>query len=428
MSANSLQPLLPICPTHPARASFVAYPTGGQDALALTQPLLCEALHSANKLRVAIVTETFPPEVNGVALRIAAMVHALASRGHQVQVVRLYQGAEKEPIAAPFGIETFLRRGVALPWYNIVRVGFPARGGLLRQWKNNPPDVIYIATEGPLGWSAAKVARGLGIPALSGFHTRFDQYTTHYGLSALRGIVETYLRHFHNLTNGTIVATEELKGELEEKGFHRVRVLPRGVDTQLFNPARRSFSLRKYWGATEDSLVALYVGRLAAEKSLDVVISSYRSMQAMNPGVRLVMVGDGPLRTDLAEVPDLILCGTQHGEALAAHFASADIFLFPSLTETFGNVVLEAMASGLAVVAYDYAAARAHMRHGYNGLQVPYANVERFHEAAESLVRHPETRITLAKDARAATLPLDSHRIYDALETVLFEAVKKGGL
>ncbi|CAK0753912.1 Glycosyltransferase involved in cell wall bisynthesis [Gammaproteobacteria bacterium] len=436
MSAISLHPAQLVdldssasfSPFHLLRENFVPIPSGTSQSSTLSRDSARTTPRNDGRLRIAIVTETFPPEVNGVALTVAEMVHALANRGHQIQVIRPRQPVEVQNTDSPAGVETLLRPGIVIPWYNALRLGLPSRAGLLRQWSNKPPAVVYIATEGPLGWSAAKAARDLGIPALSGFHTRFDHYTSHYGLAPLQGVVKAYLHNFHNLTQATVVATEELKQDLEEKGFHRVRVLPRGVDTKLFSPTYRNSALRASWGAAPDDPVVLYVGRLAAEKNLEVAISAYRAMQVVNPRTRFVLVGDGPLRVGLAQIPDLILCGTQRGEALAAHYASADIFLFPSLSETFGNVVLEAMASVLAVVAYDYAAARAHIRHRHDGLRIPCGNTEHFHTAALELIRDPAHRAALAEHARTTALQLDYCRIHDALEVLLHETVGKGGI
>ena len=167
-----------------------------------------------------------------------------------------------------------------------------------------------------------------------------------------------YLRHFHNRGVQTLIPTEELAGQLQALGFLRTQVLARGVDTTLFTQQRRDPSLRQRWGAEPTDPVLLYVGRLAAEKNLELAIHAFARIRQEQPSARLVLVGDGPLASRLqARYPDVIFPGMRIGADLAAHYASADLFLFPSLTETFGNVTLEAMASGLAVVAFDYAAA-----------------------------------------------------------------------
>src|SRR5262249_3999508 len=220
------------------------------------------------------------------------------------------------------------------------------------KWSANRPDVIYIATEGPLGWAALQTARELGIAVFSGFHTSFDRYSRYYHLGWLRRWVARYLSSFHNRTQGTLVASPDLRDRLCGMGMKNVSILGRGVDSGLFNPARRSASLRRIWQASDDDVVALYVGRIAAEKNLNLAIEAYRAMRRVANGTKFIVVGDGPLRAALQEKhSDIIFYGVHQGEELARCYASADVFLFPSETETFGNVTLEAMASGLVVVA-----------------------------------------------------------------------------
>jgi glycosyltransferase involved in cell wall biosynthesis len=228
--------------------------------------------------------------------------------------------------------------------------------------------VVQIATEGPLGWSALAAANKLRLPVASDFHTNFHSYSSHYGFGLLRRAIVAYLRKFHNKAAVTLVPTEGIRRELLGYGYENIEIIGRGVDTKLFHPGRRDPALRARWGANEDETVVLYVGRLAAEKNLALVFDAFDAMREAHPAIRLVLVGDGPERAVWqARRPDVVFCGTQVGGALAAHYASGDVFLFPSLTETWGNVTIEAMASGLAVVAYDCAAAEEVIRHGENG-------------------------------------------------------------
>ena len=220
----------------------------------------------------------------------------------------------------------------------------------------------------------------------SDFRTNFQAYSGHYRLGWLRGAIEAYLRHFHNRTDCTMVPTEALRAELQAAGFERTVVVARGVDTQLFDPLRRSEALRRQWGAAESDGVVLYVGRLAAEKNLEVLLQAFASMRRTDPRLRLVLVGDGPLRESLRQrCPEAVLAGQRSGIDLAAHYASADLFLFPSLTETFGNVTPEAMASGLPVLAFDHAAAGQLIEHGENGWLVPHGDSSAFVKFALNL-------------------------------------------
>ena len=298
-----------------------------------------------------------------------------------------------------------------MPFYPEVRVGLPAGRRLAGLWSEARPAAVYVATEGPLGWSAVAAARRARVPVWSGFHTRFHDYAAHYGGRWLRAPALAYLRWLHNRTRGTLAASEALRVELLSAGFDNVSVLGRGVDSERFHPAFRSAALRRAWGVGDGGLVAVYVGRLAAEKNVPLVIEAHRAMKANDGAARLVIVGDGPMRRQLERAhPDAVFCGMRAGEDLAAHYASADVFLFPSETETFGNVTLEAMASGLAVVAYDYAAAGAHVDHGVSGLLVPRGDSRAFVAAAAALARHPDRLPGLRRAARdrAETLGWDA--------------------
>jgi glycosyltransferase involved in cell wall biosynthesis len=358
-------------------------------------------------MRIGIVSETYSPEINGVALTVAGLVHGLAEAGHAVQLIRPRQSADAvETLAVP-GIETTLVRGMRLPRYPGLQFGLPATRRLRALWNRQRPDAIYVATEGPLGWSALRAARALAIPASTGFHTRFDDFARHYGLGALTSLVFGYLRRFHRLAAATFVPTVELADFLACRGFGNVVRLPRAVDTKLFCPSRRNLALRAQWGVASNQLIVIYVGRIAAEKNLQLAVRSFRAIQQLVPDARYVWVGDGPAQAALAaQNPDFIFCGVQRGEELARHYASADLFVFPSLTETFGNVTLEALASGVATVAFDYGAARERLTSACGRL-VAFADGDAFVDAACDFVANPDWHARAA--ARAAVAGLDPH-------------------
>jgi glycosyltransferase involved in cell wall biosynthesis len=282
---------------------------------------------------------------------------------------------------------------------------------------------VYVATEGPLGWSAIRAARELGIPTVSGFHTNFHQYCKHYGVGWLQYTAYRYLRWFHNQTECTLVSNEELRTRLQNAGFNNVSILERGVDSQLFTPQRRCPEMRREWGVSDSDTVLLCVGRIAPEKNLGLAIETYRAIRQFNHRTKLVMVGDGPLRLALQrEHPEVIFAGTQTGDRLATCYASADLFLFPSETETFGNVVLEAMASGLAVIAYNYAAAKLHLADGETGTLVRYGDSAAFVDLACSLVRDPEAISRIRRRARQYVICLDWPRVVERFEALLMSA------
>ncbi|GCB02520.1 glycosyltransferase family 1 protein [Ralstonia sp. SET104] len=370
-------------------------------------------------MRIAYMTETWPPELNGVSLTAARTVAFLQARGHDVMLVRPRQRAidAGKPALAD---DTLRVPGVPIPLYPDLRMGLPARRRLLRAWQMHRPDLVHVATEGPLGWSAVRAARQLGIPVTSDFRTRFDEYGRHYTWDGAVPLVRAYLRAFHNRTDRTFVPTRELQRQLSELDFERLTVSTRGVDAHRFTPQNRSEALRAQWGANADTPVVLTVGRLALEKNLGVALDAFGAVRERVPEARLVMVGDGPQHNALRRrCPDAIFAGMQQGEALAAHYASADMFLFPSLTETFGNVVVEAMASGLPVVAFDTAAAGMHVRSYQSGYLVPLGVTDAFMQAAITLATDAGLRQRLGCAARLTAQRLDWPHVLERFEAAL---------
>ena len=371
-------------------------------------------------MRYAIVTETWPPEVNGVAITVRELERGLRLRGHEVGVVRprqhhLERAGEGEVLTA----------GLRLPLYRDLRFGLPVATRLRQAWRRRRPDAVYVATEGPLGWSAMRAAHALGIPVASGFHTRFDHYMRDYGLALLEPVARAWMRHFHNRSAATLVPTRELRTQLEDLGFEHVVHLPRAVDTERFDPARRDDALRGRWGLAPQGLAVIHVGRVAAEKNLKLAIRAFRALQALRPDARFIWVGEGPELGRIREAnPDFIYCGLQRGEALARHFASADLFLFPSLSETFGNVTLEAMASGVATVAYRYGAAAGHLRHGLHGAAITPHDEAAFIEAACRLSLEDTARRGMGTAARAAVRPLRPEQVAADFDAILADIAR----
>ncbi len=386
-----------------------------------------ETIQTAPLLNIALVTETYLPEVNGVAITIGRMVEGLRRRGHFIRMVRPRQ--HKQDVAVrEAGYEETLVSGMPIPGYPELKSGLPARGRLLRLWREQRPDVVHIATEGPLGWSALSAARKLDIPVSTDFHTNFHNYTQHYGIGLLQKPIAAYLRHFHNKAACTLVPTGSLRQQLKLDGYENVHVVSRGVDAELFHPSKRDTELRASWAATDDTPVVMLVSRLAPEKNLHVVIEAFEQMSAVRPLARLVMVGDGPARAELQrQHPFVIFAGMQTGEALARHYASGDIFLYPSLTETYGNVTVEAMASGLATVAYDYAAARQHIQHEVNGLLAPFGDTEAFVAQARGLIGDMDRVQRLRLAARESVESLTWDHIMGQMEDILIDTARTKG-
>ena len=361
-------------------------------------------------MKVDIVTDTFAPDINGVAMTLGRLSDGLRSRGHHVHLIRTGEGKRGETIAA----------SVPLPGYKEVRVGLPGPFKLRELWQKQRPDVIYVATESPLGKSAVKAAKALGIPVATGFHTNFHEYMERYNLRGLQSVAMAYLKRFHGRADCTLAPSPELVERLKTEGFKNVHLLGRGVDTLFFDPKKRCETLRGEWGARSATPVAMVVGRVAAEKNLQLAMTAFSQMRAAVPDLRCVVVGDGPIREKLAaKHPWVHFAGVQTGEALARHYASADILLFPSLTETFGNVVLEGMASGLVTVSYDYAAAARFVEHGVNGLKAPKGDAAAFLDRA-----HAALAIRMGHEMRISAREMAQTQGWAAVVTEFEERLK----
>jgi glycosyltransferase involved in cell wall biosynthesis len=378
-------------------------------------------------VNLAIVTETYPPEVNGVAMTFGRIAGELARRGHEVTVWRPDR-SDLSPRALRPGVTEIPVPGFPIPRYPLLRFGLPAWGRLRRAWRARRPDLVHVVTEGPLGASAVTAACALGVPVTSSFHTNFHRYTRDYGFGALGGLALRWLRRVHNRTHLTFAPTTELCSELSAMGFRNLSVLSRGVDTSRFNPAQRSAELRAQWGATADSPVVIHVGRMAPEKNYDLLFRAYAAMRAAVPSLRFVLAGDGPLKAQLVrEHPDCIFAGSCTHEELGRHYASADLYIHASLTETFGNVLTEAMASGLAIAGFDYAAARQFVRDGENGLTVQRHEPDQLVAAAVRLAVNAPLRAKLRAAARQELIAQSWENVIARFEDDLLAVVAAHG-
>lgn len=373
-------------------------------------------------MNILIVTETYPPEINGVARTLAQMVTGLSKLGHRITLVCPRQ--KQRPSDDEPG-EIHPVRGLPLPGYPGLQFGLPAGRLIKRLIAQKQIDASYIATEGPLGHSAMRACRQAGVPCLSGMHTNFHQYSSHYKAGLLAPALWRYMRGFHNRLAGTLVPTGAMADELVRNGFRNLHVWPRGVHAKLFSPERRNDELRARWRLQDDDIAVVYVGRLAPEKNIDTTFEAFAAIRERHPTARMVLVGNGPAEKRLrATHPEAIFAGPRTGVELAEYYASGDMFLFSSVTETFGNVTLEAMASGLAVVSYDLAAAHELIRHGHNGLLMPADDKPAFIEQAVACADDKALRQTLKVHARETAVQQDWPKLIDRLEK-LFMAVQR---
>jgi glycosyltransferase involved in cell wall biosynthesis len=365
-------------------------------------------------VRIAYVTETYPPELNGVALTTQRTVQFLRDAGHEVRLIRPRQRAE----AARDDEQEWLTPGFPIPLYPSLRFGVARQSQFVRHWQAWRPHIVHVATPGPLGHAAVHAAHRLDLLASTDFRTNFHGYARYYRMGWAEALIATCLRRFHNEASCCFAPTLALARQLRQSGFQRVEVQGRGVDTQLFTPERRSAALRARWNAADPrQAVMLYVGRLAAEKNVLLALRAFQAARRLRPLTRMVVVGDGPLRARLErDFPAAEFVGPLQGATLAAHYASADLFLFPSQSETFGNVTLEALASGLAVVAVDLAAAAQHIEPGHNGLLVPPDDEEAFIRTAIRAAEMGELLAPLRHAARQTALQLRWEQVLSRFE------------
>ncbi len=374
-------------------------------------------------MNISLVTETYTPEVNGVAMTLSQLVNHLRSRGHQVQVVRPRQ--KQESTGLKDDDRTVSVQGAPIPRYPDLRFGLPCGKRLRTSWERFQPDIVHVATEGPLGLSAIRAAKRLFVPCTSTFHTNFHEYSKHYNAPLLMKGVLAYLRWIHNQTHCTMHPTQELAGALEASGFLNNQVFGRGVDLNAFHPNARDESLRSSWGAGPETTVIAHVSRFAAEKNYELLFKAYRKILDTYPSTKFVVVGDGPVKSKWERIfPEAVYTGAISLESrpeLGKVYASSDVFLYLSNTETYGNVLTEAMACGAACLAFDYAAAAIHLQDDTNGLKVPVGDEESFLANSLRLASDTNLQRRLGRTAAAyAVEHLDWIPVVEQFESLLF--------
>ena len=369
-------------------------------------------------LRILFCTDTYPPQVNGVSVVTALSVSGLRQRGWSCGVV-----APRYPRSA-FDAFDALRFGdgeaefhcslpsVPFPPYPDLRLAAPLYGAVSRAIRQFRPQLVHCETEFVIGRLGQIVAQRWGLPFVTSYHTDFGRYTAAYGMPWLRGSVTSYLARFHRRARRTYTPSEPARQDLLRIGVADVEVWGRGVDIDLFNPSKRSGPLRAALGV-EGKFVFVHVGRLAAEKNVGVVLEAYRQARELLPygAVHLLVAGSGPAERELRrQAPEGVsfLGNLDRQRRLPDLYASADAFVFSSLTETLGLVVLEAMASGLPVIAAAAGGVIDHLRDERNGLAFPASSdaemATAMTERMVRLVRDPALRGALAAGAHATAV------------------------
>lgn len=345
-------------------------------------------------MRVALITETFLPDVNGIVTTLCRLLEHLQEEGHDTLVF-----APQDTPSSYAGARIIPLRGIPFPLYPDLRFTPPQPGiiPILRQFR---PDLLHLAGLVALGPTARYAALHLRLPAVAAYHTDLPAYSAHYGLGVLRQAAYSYLRWIHNACSVTLCPSTATLSDLRRRGFRRLRIWGRGVDTVRFHPDHRSLAWRSAVGAAANDQVLLYVGRLATEKRLDLLADALCGVE----NLRLVLVGDGPARTQLerrfAGMP-VTFTGFLNGQDLAVAYASSDLFVFPSDTETFGQVVQEAMASGLPVVAARAGGMLDLIHHEVSGVFFEPNSALALRCAALRLMADPVMRLNFGREGRA---------------------------
>lgn len=355
-------------------------------------------------MRIALFTDTFLPTVNGVARSLARFLDHAVGRGHEVGMVSTRVGAEPAP-GAVFHHQV---SGIPFFLYPELQAAGPLSRATKRQLEAFRPQVVWAVTEGLVGWQGRSWARRNGVPLVSSFCTDFPSYLADYGLKGSEGLLWFLLRTFHGPSCVVFCPSRATQEQLRERGFRNpLRLWTRGVDTDVFSPAFRDLELRRCLlgeAADDDGgMILLYVGRLAAEKRLDILLEAFRAIrQRWCSRVVLALAGDGPARPFLERMAGegVVFLGYRRGEALSKVYASADLFVFPSDTETFGNVALEAMASGLPVVAPAKGGVQEIVIPHRTGVLVPPRDPAALAGAVLELLKAPAERARLAEGAR----------------------------
>jgi glycosyltransferase involved in cell wall biosynthesis len=370
-------------------------------------------------MRISFVTDTYLPEINGVTTVLARMREGLITRGHAVQVV-----APKYPGPGPDDAGVLRRPSIPCPGYPHARLSWPRSPRVTAALERHRPDLVHVVTEGPLGAIGRRWALAGGVPLVTSFHTDFPRYAAQYLGAWAAGPVRRHLRRFHAPAVHTQTPSAVARDELAALGVPRPVVWGRGVECRVFTPERRSERRRAAHGVGE-RLVVLHVGRLAVEKDVGTMAAAFRLLHG-DHGDRLAfwVAGDGPRAGEVRQaLPFARHAGFLARDALAELYADADLFVFPSRTETCGLVALEAMAAGLPVVAADQGGVRENVRHGITGLLVRAGSPEAFATAVANLAADPDQRRAMAQAARAFAIARDWNRELDALVPLYEEAV-----
>jgi phosphatidylinositol alpha 1,6-mannosyltransferase len=363
-------------------------------------------------MRLALFTDTFVPQMNGVALTLGRLTNYLHRRGVEHLVFMPKCPADvtyPDPVRPITSIPFFL--------YPECRIALPNVLGLRAELDRFRPHLLHLATPFNIGLCGLHYARKHRISHIASYHTHFDRYLEYYRMKQAVPLYWAYMKWFHQSCDATFAPSHDTIDTLHSQGFSRMLLWSRGVDCELYTPEKENNKVRERYAITAP-LLLLYVGRIAPEKDIDTLSAIMRTLpDSLKARVHWLIVGDGPMLPELREqAPDNVtFAGYKQGEELAQLYASADIFVFPSSTETFGNVALEAMASGLPVIAADSGGVREMVLHGRTGALCSPRHPESFVREICTLVDDPERLASFSIEARKFALGRSWDAIFDKL-------------
>lgn len=375
-------------------------------------------------MRIAYFTDTYLPQINGVTNTLDKLRNYLAANNiRHMFFAPHYPGDSKAP-----GREYVKRfKSVNFPVYPECRLSLPLYSNFSQLADKFKPDIVHLVTPLGIGLSGLRYARERGIPIVSSFHTNFDVYLKYYNLQCFEPLLWNFFKWFHKFCSINFCPSLDTMETLQSKGIENLKIWSRGIDTEAFNSIHRDPGIRARINP-KGKKTFLYVGRLAAEKDLDILMSSIRNINTVHPGMaQFVIVGDGPYASYMKETsPDnVVFTGYLKGQALSEMYASCDVFVFPSSTETFGNVVLEAMASGLPVVAVNSGGVKDSIIHGYNGLLCKSRDVGSFTDSISRFIDDGSLISRMGTNARQYTFSKSWNKIFSQLVSDYHTVVEK---
>ena len=374
-------------------------------------------------MRIAIFSDTYAPEINGVARTLSRYTNYLEKEGI---AYKLFIPESRTPVPDIPHVQRF----ASIPFllYPECRLAIPNPSSIKQILDDFKPTLIHVATPFNLGLYGLHYGKKRNIPIVASYHTHFDDYLDYYHLAFLKKFVRRFMTWFHSSAQKVYVPSLSTKERLIRQNIHHnIEIWGRGVNCSFYSPAKRTNKIRERFQITERNII-LYVGRIAPEKDIDIVLETYQALpEELRNDTHLLIVGDGPLHKKLSEKESerMTFAGFMEGEELAEVYASCDMFLFPSSTETFGNVVIEALASGLPVIGARAGGVQHLIEHGETGYLCESRQVDEFIGRTSALLQDKQLRIRLGQQARRYALTLSWDRIFEQLVFSFREVIRE---